>query len=82
MAPATGYRRGHRPRQDLRPEFAGKYAAAAWEKASIEVRRSVVRMLMRVTILPSGPGRSFDPASVQIKWLGTGTPPAGDGGSD
>jgi len=26
-------------------------------------------MLMRVTILPSGPGRSFDPELVQIQWL-------------
>ena len=52
-------------------EFAGKYAAAAWAKASIEVQRAALRMLMRVTILPSGPGRSFYPESVQIEWLGT-----------
>jgi len=49
-------------------EFAGEYAAAAWAKASIEVQRAVLRMLMRVTILPSGAGRSFDPELVRIEW--------------
>lgn len=48
---------------------AGPGAAAAWERSPLEQRRSIVRSLCTVTILPSGPGQPFRPEQVQIDWL-------------
>lgn len=54
-------------------DIVGPHAAERWHGLSMDAKRNVVRMLMRVTILPSGSGRSFDPESVQIEWLSEAT---------
>ncbi|RZU30465.1 recombinase family protein [Blastococcus saxobsidens] len=43
---------------------------AAWEGMGVRDRRSVIDMLMTVTILPAGKGRPFDPEQVRIEWRG------------
>jgi site-specific DNA recombinase len=48
--------------------FAGREIAASWAEAELEVRRAVIARLMTVTLMPTGSGGTFDPASVQIKW--------------
>ena len=47
---------------------AGEGAAAAWEASPLEQRRSIIRALCEVTVLPSGPGQRFKPEDVQIDW--------------
>lgn len=49
-------------------DLAGADAEKRWSAAGIDVRRAVVETLAMVTILPSGPGRSFDPGLIQIEW--------------
>lgn len=51
--------------------LAGADAEARWEAASIDIKRSVVDMLMTVTILPTGPGRGDKPEAIQIEWKGS-----------
>lgn len=48
--------------------MTGDGAAGAWEAASIERKREIIRTLATVTILPSGPGIKFSPDQVQIDW--------------
>lgn len=47
---------------------AGEGAAAAWEASPLEQRRSIIRALCDVTVLPSGPGQKFKPEDVRIDW--------------
>ena len=47
---------------------AGEGAAAAWEASPLEQKRSIIRALCEVTILPSGPGQRFKPEDVRIDW--------------
>jgi len=49
--------------------LAGPDAAQAWEEATLEQRRAVVRELVEVRVLPTRKGaRYFDPESVEISW--------------
>jgi DNA invertase Pin-like site-specific DNA recombinase len=57
-----------RPRTIL-TDLAGPEAGARWVGLPLSARREAIDLLMRVTVLPSGPGRKFDPSSVQIDWL-------------
>lgn len=50
--------------------MAGPNAADSWRAASLERRRAVLRELVDVTILPSGPGIKFSPEQVQFDWKG------------
>lgn len=47
---------------------AGPDAAAVWETLTLERKREIVRSLLRVTVLPSGPGIPFSPEQVRIEW--------------
>lgn len=48
--------------------MTGTGAAQAWEAASIERRREIIRTLVTVTILPSGPGIKFSVDQVRFDW--------------
>jgi hypothetical protein len=48
--------------------LTGTGAAEAWNSVSIERKRSIIRALVAVTILPSGPGIKFSPEQVRIEW--------------
>ncbi len=48
--------------------MTGAGAAAAWDAATIERKREIIRTLATVTILPSGPGVKFAPDQVRIEW--------------
>ena len=50
-------------------DLAGPQAAERWAALSMDAKRAVLQMLVRVTILPSGPGRDFDPELVRVDWL-------------
>ena len=41
---------------------------AAWERASVDARRSLIQVLMAVTIEAVGSGVRFDPTSIGIEW--------------
>ncbi len=41
---------------------------AAWERASVDARRSLIQVLMAVTIEAVGSGARFDPASIGVEW--------------
>jgi DNA invertase Pin-like site-specific DNA recombinase len=49
-------------------DLAGPFAAERWAAAPLDTKRAVIEMLATVTILPTGTGRSFDPATVAIEW--------------
>ena len=51
------------------PDLAGPQAAKRWAALSMDAKRAVLQMLVRVTILPSGPGRDFNPELVRVDWL-------------
>lgn len=51
----------------------GPLARAAWASYDVERRRTVLATVMRVTIMPSGPGREFDPALIRVEWLSEAT---------
>ena len=54
-------------------DFRDRPAAAVWESLSLPRRRAVVRLLMRVTILPAArQGARFSPDSVRIEWITDG----------
>jgi DNA invertase Pin-like site-specific DNA recombinase len=62
--------RGAQPDPAL-ADYAGPGVAHAWEAASVETRKRIIRVLgMRITINRVGPGngRAFDPTSVAITW--------------
>jgi hypothetical protein len=51
--------------------YAGPGVEKAWDKADIETKKGIIRMLgMRITINRVGPGntRTYDPESVSIEW--------------
>ncbi|MDP5184778.1 recombinase family protein [Blastococcus sp. BMG 814] len=52
--------------------------AEAWAAMSVRERRTVVDLLMAVTILPAGKGRAFDPEQVHIEWRSGVSSPAAD----
>jgi site-specific DNA recombinase len=39
-----------------------------WETATLDRKRAVIQSLMRIVVMPSGPGKSFDPDLIQIHW--------------
>jgi len=45
-------------------------AADAWATLSMDSKRAVLTALVKVTILPSGSGKSFDPDTVRLTWEG------------
>ncbi|MEJ7647956.1 MAG: recombinase family protein [Nakamurella sp.] len=49
-------------------DLAGTDAENRWRAAPIDVQRTVIETLAEVTILPTGPGRPFDPALISIEW--------------
>ncbi|SFS15716.1 Site-specific DNA recombinase [Agrococcus baldri] len=53
----------------LPADLIGPQVAERWASKSIDVQRLVLSSVLRVTILPAGSGRDFDPASVRIDWL-------------
>jgi len=61
-----------RPADELGDLLASGDPAGAWDEASLDVKRAVVRLLLRVTILPVGPGGAFDPDGVRLEWLADG----------
>ncbi len=46
---------------------AGPDADARWKAAPLEVKRSLIEMLLTITILPAGPGKPFDPEHIKIE---------------
>lgn len=61
---------GAQPNPEL-ADFAGASVATAWERADVETRKRIIRLLgMHITIEPIGPGNgsTFDPESVRIEW--------------
>ena len=48
--------------------IAGPMAEQRWVKAPLDVQRGIIDLLMTVTILPSGPGKPFNPDQVVIEW--------------
>lgn len=57
----------------LPSDAVGPGVRTAWEHYDVERRRLILATVARVTILPSRPGRSFDPELIRIEWL-TGSP--------
>ncbi|WP_106814259.1 recombinase family protein [Microbacterium timonense] len=57
-----------KPRSIL-ADVAGPDAAARWYALPLGAKREAVETLLRVTILPTGPGRPFAPESIRIEWL-------------
>lgn len=57
---------------ELPQDAIGPRVRAAWERYDVERRRLILSTLMRVTILPSGPGEKFDPELIRIEWLTEG----------
>lgn len=49
-------------------QATGAGAKAAWDASPLEQRRSIIRALCDVTVLPSGPGQKFTPEQVHIDW--------------
>lgn len=49
-------------------DMAGPDAERHWQAASLETKRAVIEMLCTIKILPSGPGKPFDPALIDIEW--------------
>lgn len=47
--------------------MTGPGAAAAWEAASIEQKRGIIRSMVKVTVLPVGPGVRFSPDHIRIE---------------
>jgi DNA invertase Pin-like site-specific DNA recombinase len=50
-------------------DLAGGDVRAKWDAYPVSIRREVVESLMKVTIMPAGSGRRFDPEDVVIEWL-------------
>lgn len=50
-------------------DAVGTRAREVWAALDIERRRAILTALLTVTILPSGPGRPFDPELICIDWL-------------
>jgi DNA invertase Pin-like site-specific DNA recombinase len=50
-------------------EMLGENARATWERWSVANRRTVIRALARITILPAPRGRVFRPEFVKLEWI-------------
>jgi DNA invertase Pin-like site-specific DNA recombinase len=50
-------------------DAVGERARLSWASYDVERRRAILNALMRVTIMPSGPGQAFDPALVRVEWI-------------
>lgn len=48
-------------------DVAGPEAADRWHAAPLDVQRTIIDLLMTVTVLPVGPGRRFDPDDVRTE---------------
>lgn len=59
--------RAARPSPEFR-EMTGARAAERWGSASLDQRRTVISTIMAITVLQSGPGRSFDPEQIEVEW--------------
>ena len=57
-----------KPRNVL-TDVAGPDAADRWAALPLGAKREGLELLLRVTVLPSGPGKTFDPDSIRIEWL-------------
>ncbi|MDF2563313.1 MAG: recombinase family protein, partial [Microbacterium sp.] len=57
-----------KPRSVL-TDVAGEKAAERWAALPLAAKREAVTQLLTVTVLPSGPGRTFDPDLINIEWL-------------
>lgn len=53
----------------LPSDAVGPDVREAWERYDVERRRLILSTVMRVTIMPTGPGSSFDPELIRIDWL-------------
>lgn len=49
-------------------ELMSSAAAEVWSTLSMDTKRTILKALVTVTIMPSGSGKAFDPATVQITW--------------
>lgn len=49
-------------------DLVGPRAREVWDGLHIDAKRSVIRALARVIIMPTGTGRSFNPDDVRIDW--------------
>ncbi|MFE8884921.1 recombinase family protein [Pseudarthrobacter enclensis] len=58
--------RRHQPNRIL-DGLTGPGAAEAWEATPLERKRAIIRSLLKITILPSGPGIKFAPDQVRIE---------------
>ncbi len=50
-------------------DIAGDLAEERWHALSLDAKRLLIGALVRITILPSGAGRRFDPELIRIEWL-------------
>ncbi|WP_454113343.1 recombinase family protein [Microbacterium maritypicum] len=48
--------------------LVGPRARSVWDGLHIDAKRSVIRALARIIIMPTGTGRSFNPDDVRILW--------------
>ncbi|PCE15896.1 hypothetical protein AUC47_10240 [Microbacterium sp. SZ1] len=48
-------------------DAVGARARLSWASYDVERRRAILNALMRVTIMPSGPGQSFDPSLIRVE---------------
>ncbi|GAA1962582.1 recombinase family protein [Microbacterium aquimaris] len=53
-------------------DIAGPEVETRWDALGLDSQRAILRAVMRVTILPSGPGRAFNPELVRIEWKSHG----------
>ena len=49
-------------------ELMSSAAAEVWSTLSMDTKRTILKALVTVTIMPSGSGKAFDPATVLITW--------------
>ncbi len=49
-------------------DLVGGQAETRWAAASLDTKRAVIEMLCVITILPTGPGKRFQPECVRIDW--------------
>lgn len=66
LAEARALAARSRPSDGL-ASVVGPDAAARWADAPLDVKRQIIEMLCTITIMPSGPGKPFDPDLVVIE---------------
>lgn len=52
-------------------DLTGGDVAARWESWPLDTKRAIIRHLLRVKVLPVGPGRArtFDPSWISVEWV-------------